>query len=591
MKRSEVKEEYKWSLEDIYATDELWEKEFKEFASETKKASLYKGKLGNSRTLLGCLKYSDAMEIKLSRLYCYARMRRDENAAVDKYVAMCDRIEGAMTAYSAATAFVTSELSRQSDDYLDAVIEMPEFEPYTYQLGEVKRKKRFILPEREEKIMAMSASAMGMFDEIFGKIDYIDLPLPKIKDENGDRVQLTQGKYSMMLQCPDQIVRKHAFDALYKTYFKLINTISAVYAGSVKADNFYAEVRGYKSSLEKALYEDNVPAGVYDNLISAVGDNLKFVHEYVALRRDALGLDKLHMYDMYVPIVNNAERKYEFEEAFETVVKGLAPLGEEYRGLLLRARKERWMDVYETENKHGGAYNWGCYGTHPFVLLNHSGTTHDVFTIAHELGHSMHSHYSETTQPFAKANYSIFVAEVASTVNEVLLLKHLISNASDADEKKYLLSYYLDMFRTTLFRQTMFAEFEKISHDMAAKGAPLTPKSLSDKYYKLNKKYYGQAVTHDNLIRYEWARIPHFYTAFYVYKYATGITAAVNIANSILSKGESFVADYKRFLSSGATDSPYELLKIAGVDLMKKEPFNFAMNEFKSTLDELKKLF
>lgn len=591
MKRSEVKEEYKWSLEDIYATDELWEKEFKEFASETKKASLYKGKLGNSRTLLGCLKYSDAMEIKLSRLYCYARMRRDENAAVDKYVAMCDRIEGAMTAYSAATAFVTSELSRQSDDYLDAVIEMPEFEPYTYQLGEVKRKKRFILPEREEKIMAMSASAMGMFDEIFGKIDYIDLPLPKIKDENGDRVQLTQGKYSMMLQCPDQMVRKHAFDALYKTYFKLINTISAVYAGSVKADNFYAEVRGYKSSLEKALYEDNVPAGVYDNLISAVGDNLKFVHEYVALRRDALKLDKLHMYDMYVPIVNNAERKYEFEEAFETVVKGLAPLGEEYHNLLLRARKERWMDVYETENKHGGAYNWGCYGTHPFVLLNHSGTTHDVFTIAHELGHSMHSHYSETTQPFAKANYSIFVAEVASTVNEVLLLKHLISNASDADEKKYLLSYYLDMFRTTLFRQTMFAEFEKISHDMAAKGAPLTPKSLSDKYYKLNKKYYGQAVTHDNLIRYEWARIPHFYTAFYVYKYATGITAAVNIANSILSKGESFVADYKRFLSSGATDSPYELLKIAGVDLMKKEPFNFAMNEFKSTLDELKKLF
>ena len=591
MKRSEVKQEYKWSLEDIFATDELWEKEFKEFVADTKKASLYKGKLSNSRTLLGCLKYTDATGIKLSRLYCYARMRRDENSAVDKYVAMCDRMEGALTAYSAATAFIMSELSKQSDDYLDVVIGLPEFEPYSYLLSEVKRKKKFILPEREEKILAMSSNAMGMFDEIFGKIDYIDLPLPKIKDEKGDRIQLTQGKYSMLLQCPDQMVRKHAFDALYKSYLKLINTISAVYAGSVKSDNFYAEVRGYDSSLEKALYEDNVPAGVYDNLISAVSDNLKFVHEYVALRKDALKVDKLHMYDMYVPIVENADRKYEFEDAFETVVKGLAPLGDEYHELLLRAKRERWMDVYETENKHGGAYNWGCYGTHPFVLLNHSGTTHDVFTIAHELGHSMHSHYSETAQPYSKADYSIFVAEVASTVNEVLLLKYLVANATDANEKKYLLSYYLDMFRTTLFRQTMFAEFEKISHDMAAKGAPLTPKSLSDKYYKLNKKYYGQAVTHDNLIRYEWARIPHFYTAFYVYKYATSLTAAVNIANSILTKGESFVADYKRFLSSGSTDSPYELLKIAGVDLLKKEPFDLAMNEFKRTLDELKKLF
>lgn len=591
MKRSEVKDDYKWRLEDIFPTDEHWEKEFKEFAGDVKKVGAFKGKLSNSRQLLACLDFTDAAEIKLERLYCYAHMRRDENAAVDKYVGMCDRIDGLETSYAAASAYISPELSKVSDEYLDVVLTLPEFEPYSYFLEEVKRKKKYILPEREEKILAMAGNPLSMFDDIFGKIDYIDLPLPKIKDEAGKRVQLTQGKYSVFLQSKDARVRKHAFDALYKTYYRLINTITSVYAGSVKSDNFYAETRGYKSSLEKALYEDNVPSGVYDNLISSVSDNLKYVHEYVALRKDALGCEKLHMYDMYMPIVENAECTYKFEEAFEIVVKGLAPLGEEYRELLLRAKDERWMDVFETENKRNGAYSWGAYGTHPYVLLNHSDTTHDLFTIAHELGHSMHSFYSEKAQPHAKAHYSIFVAEVASTVNEVLLLKYLISTATDKNVKKFLLSYYLDMFRTTLFRQTMFAEFEKLSHDMAAKGLPLTPKSLSDKYYKLNKKYYGKAVTHDNLIRYEWARIPHFYTAFYVYKYATGITAAVNIANAILTKGESAVADYKRFLQSGGSDSPYELLKIAGVDLMDKMPFNRAMSEFKDTLEQLKREF
>ncbi len=589
MKRSEVKEEYKWKLEDIFVTDEDWEKEFKEVGGEIKKIGAYKGKLSTAKQLLACLNLSDEIDIKIEMLYCYARMRRDENGAVDKYAGMCDKMDRLLTSYAAVGAYISPELSSLSDEYLDLVMTLPEFEPYTYLLDEVKRKKKYILPEGEERLLAMSSSALNMFDEIFGKIDYVDLPLPKVSDENGKRVQLTQGKYSVFLQSNDRSVRKHAFDALYKTYYRLINTITFVYAGSVKADNFYAEARGYKSSIEKALYEDNVPSGVYDNLLSAVGDNLKYVHDYVALRKQTLGYDKLHMYDMYVPIVENVESEYDFETAFDMVVKGLAPLGEEYHELLLRAKRERWMDVYETENKRSGAYSWGTYTTHPYVLLNHSGTTSDVFTIAHELGHSMHSYYSHGAQPHAKANYSIFVAEVASTVNEVLLLKYMINNATDKKAKKYFLTYYLDMFRTTLFRQTMFAEFEKLSHDMAAKGIPLTPKSLSDKYYKLNKKYYGKAVTHDNLIRYEWARIPHFYTAFYVYKYATGLTSAVNIANAILTKGEPAVADYKRFLKSGGSDSPYELLKIAGVDLMDKAPFNNAMNEFKATLDQLKK--
>ncbi len=591
MKRSEIQENYKWRLEDIYETEEAWEKDFKECSSDIKKISSFKGKLASRRQLLACLNFTDAIEIKLAKLYCYARMRRDENSVVDKYVSMSERAEGLEMAYMSSSAYLSPELSKLSDDYLDGILASPEFEPYSYILGEVKRKKKYILPEREEKILAMAASALNACDDVYGKIDNIDLPLPKIKDENGNAVRLTHGMYSVFMQSSSVMMRKHAFDALYKTYLKMINTITATYAGSVKADNFYAKARGYKSAMEKALFEDNVPAGVYENLLSAIGDNLDSMHDYVELRRQALGVDKLHMYDMYVALVENVDMKWEYDEAYKTVIEGLAPLGEEYRGLLERAKKERWIDVYETENKRTGAYSWGCYASHPYVLLNHNDTTNALFTIAHELGHAMHSYYSNQAQPHAKHQYSIFVAEVASTVNEVLLLKHLLSRATDKSIRKYLLSYYLDMFRTTMFRQTMFAEFEKLSHDMEAKGIPLTPKSLSDKYYKLNKKYYGKSVVHDKLIRYEWAKVPHFYSAFYVYKYATGLTAAVNIANAILTKGAEAVADYKRFLQSGGSDSPYELLKIAGVDLMQKTPFESAMAEFKETLELLKKEF
>ncbi|MBO5215842.1 MAG: oligoendopeptidase F [Clostridia bacterium] len=591
MKRSEVKENYKWKLEDIFATDEEWEKVHKEVQGEIKQILSYKGKLANAKNLLACLTYIDGVSIKFEKLYCYARMRRDENSVLDKYVAMCDRIDATATALFTATSFVNPELSKTSEEYLDELIKKQEFAPYAYMLSEVKRSKKHILSEKEEKILALAGNATGSYRDVFEKIDYIDLPLPKIKDENGKKVQLTQGLYSYFLQSSDPVVRKHAFDALYKAYYGLINTITATYAGHVKADNFYAETRGYKSALEKALFEDNVPEGVYENLLDAVSENLSTVHDYVALRKKALGQEKLHMYDMYVSIVPDAERQMDFDEAFELVVEGLKPLGEEYHDLLIRAKEERWMDVYETENKRTGAYSWGSYGTHPYVLLNHSNTMHDTFTIAHELGHAMHSYYSDGAQPYSTAQYSIFVAEVASTVNEVLLLKYMIANAKSKEEKKYLLTYYLDMFRTTLFRQTMFAEFEKISHSMAAKGMPLTPKSLSDKYYKLNKKYYGRAVTHDNLIRYEWARIPHFYTAFYVYKYATGITSAVNIASDILKEGAPAVERYKKFLQSGGSNSPYELLKIANVDLMTKAPFEKAMGEFRETLEQLKKEF
>ena len=363
-------------------------------------------------------------------------------------------------------------------------------------------------------------------------------------------------------------------------------TLAAVYAGSVTAAVFMARARGYKDCLSAAMFNENVPECVYTNLIESVNDNCRYVHEYVAYRKRALGVERLNMYDMYVPIVEGAEMSLPFEEAFELVKKGLAVLGDEYVSLLQKAKDERWMDVYETENKRSGAYSWGSYSTKPYVLLNYSATMHDIFTIAHELGHSMHSYYSNHTQPYSKSGYAIFVAEVASTVNEVLLLKYLLKTTSDKKTRKYLLSYYLDMFRTTLFRQTMFAEFEKISHDMEQKGNPLTPGALSAAYLKLNKKYYGAAVTHNKPISYEWARIPHFYNAFYVYKYATGITAAVNIAAGIL-QDPSNIEKYKRFLSAGGSDSPYEILKIAGVDLAERKPFDAAMREFKQSLDML----
>ncbi len=589
MNRKDVKTEYKWSLEDIFATDGEWETAFAAFGKSAGSIAAFAGKLADRDKLIDCLKKSDELDLEAERLYVYCNMRRDENASVEKYVDMCDRMDGVMAKYQSECAFVAPELSSFSDERLDGLIADPEFADFSELFKEIRRKKAHILGEKEEKILAEASPAMGSFREIFGKIDYIDLDLPKIKDENGKRVKLTQGKYSACLNSQDAGVRKRAFTGLYKAYEALINTLTATYAGSVKADNFYATARGYKSALDKAMSGENVPEAVYKNLIAAVEKNVPALHRYVALRKEILGLDKLHMYDMYVPLTAETSEKYDFETAFSTVCEALSPLGSEYAELLRRAKTERWMDVYETENKRSGAYSWGCYGTHPYVLLNHEGTLHDVFTIAHELGHAMHSHYSNAALPHTKAGYAIFVAEVASTVNEVLTLKYLLGKATDSATRKYLLGYYLDMFRTTLFRQTMFAQFELIAHERAQNGMALTPKSLSDEYYKLNKKYYGPSVTHDRAIRFEWARIPHFYTAFYVYKYATGITAAVNIARDVLTGGEEALGRYKRFLSAGGSDSPYEILKAAGVDLATEKPFEIAMTEFSETLAALEK--
>lgn len=587
MERKDVKIEYKWRLEDIFPTDDDWERTFLDFKIARREIGEYRGKLGSKESLLRCLKLSDELDGTLERLYVYAGMRRDENVADSKRVGAAERVENEAAAYAATCAFIAPELSALSDEYLDEVITSDEFADFDEYLKAIRRQKPYVLSEKEERLLALAAPVTGSFQDVFGKIDYVDLKLPKINGENGEKIQLTQAKYSSLLLSNDQGVRKRAFNGLYKAYGSMINTLAATYAGSVKADNFYAAARGFRDALDKATFAENVPSVVYRNLVESVEKNLEVMHRYVAKRKEILGLDEMHMYDMYVPLAKSTDERYDFESAFETVVEALSPLGEEYRELLLTAKRDRWIDVCETTNKRSGAYSWGCYGTHPYVLLNHEGTLHDVFTIAHELGHAMHSHYSNATQPRTKAGYAIFVAEVASTVNEVLTLKYLLKKATDSETRKYLLGYYLDTFRTTLFRQTMFAQFEYSEHKRARRGDTLTPETLSKDYYKLNKKYYGPAVKHDKNIRLEWARIPHFYTSFYVYKYATGLTAAVNIACGLLSGGEDDLNRYKRFLSAGGSDSPYEILKAAGVDLATEAPFEVAMKEFADTLDAL----
>ena len=424
---------------------------------------------------------------------------------------------------------------------------------------------------------------------MFSRLDSGDIKFRKITVD-GKKVQLGHGAYSMLLQHKDQAVRKKAFETYYKSYIEVINTLAGLYEGSVKADVFRARARKFKSAMESALFYEQVDKKVYDNLIKCLHANFEPMHRYIALRKKLLGVETLNMYDLYVPIFEDADISCEYEEACELVKKGLAPLGKDYLDVVQHAFDNRWIDVCETPTKRSGAYSMGVPGVHPYMLLNYQKTTHDVFTIAHEMGHSMHTYYSEKAQPVAKADYKIFVAEVASTCNEVLLLKYLLSTVTDDNVKKYLLQYYLDMLRTTMYRQAMFAEFEQITHAMAEKGQPLTAESMCKKYLKLNKMYYGKAVRHNKEIKYEWARIPHFYRAFYVYKYSTGIISAVCIAEKILSEGAPAVEKYKQFLSLGGSMDPVSELKVAGVDLTSSEPFDVVAKSFRDTLSQLEEL-
>ncbi len=591
MERKDVAENLKWKLTDIFPTDEAWEEEYKAFEEKYSNYDFeqYKGKLHEKQALLDCFAMSDTLSRRVEKLYLYAHTRHDEDVRIAKYTSAYAKVGGLISKIFAQLSYIEPELTTLSDERLQAFIADPDFTAYEYRLRKIASSKSHVLSEKEEKLLTLGSDVMGDFQSVFSMLNNANLNLPKARLE-GEEVQMSHGLYGVSLRSSSEEERKEWFEKYYGAYINLIDAISQTYASNVKKDVFYKTVRGYDSCMAMAMDGEDVNPVVYENLIAAVHGALPIMHDYISTRKEVLGFAEQHMYDIYVPLVENADIKLPFEEAYELVIEGLAPLGKDYQALLRKGRKEGWIDVCENEGKRCGAYSAGVYDTHPYVLLNYQETTNDIFTVAHEMGHAMHTYKSNAAQPYAKADYTIFLAEIASTVNEVLLLKHLYKKSADKNLKKYLLNYYMDTIRATLFRQTQFAEFEQIAHAKAEAGEALTKESLNEVYYQLNKDYYGDGIIHDEQIAYEWARIPHFYNAFYVYKYATGIISAISIVKRILTEGESAVADYFAFLSAGGSDDPVSILKKAGVDLTTKAPFEAAMQEFADTLREFKNL-
>jgi len=591
-KRKDIDSRFKWKLEDIYSDISFWEQDFKNVKDLAVQIEGFKGKLADSaQVLLDCFKKSDELLSLNDKVFVYARMKRDEDNGNSTYQALTGRASTLATEAFAAISFIVPEmLSIPEEKLLGYANSNKELSAYVFMIKENLRQKEHILTEREEQILAMSAEIADTSGDVFTMYNNADIKFPYIKDEKGEEVEVTKGRYIAFLESKDRRVRKDAFEAVYSTYSKMKNTLASMLAGNIKKNRFYSMVRKYSSALEASLDNDNIPVNVYDNLIETVNKNLPLLDRYLKLRKKALKLDELHMYDLYVPMVEEFDKKVPYEEAKAIVLEALKPLGEEYIGYLKKGMDSAWIDVYENEGKTSGAYAWGSYKTHPYVLLNYQDTINDVFTLAHEMGHALHSYYTNLTQPYVYSEYKIFVAEVASTVNESLLMRYLLPRAQSKQEKAYLLNHYLEEFRGTVFRQVMFAEFEKMVHEKIEQGEALNSQEFCDIYYRLNKKYFGDVVAVDEDIAMEWSRIPHFYSSFYVYKYATGFSAATAIAEKIITEGKPAVDKYVEFLKSGGSNYPIELLKIAGVDLSSPQPIQDALNVFEKILDELEEL-
>lgn len=591
-KREDIPEEYRWQLEDIYQNQDEWEKDFSRVQELINQIGAYQGRVGESASgLKQVIIILNEMQSKGDNLYVYSRMRRDEDNSNAQYQTLFDRAEGLGVQANAAVAFVVPELLTMTREQVKEYEETePELAVYAHYFDELFRQKEHILSEKEERLLAMSADLSSASNNIFTMLNNADIKFPHIRDENGQKVELTKGRYGRFMESRDRRVRQEAYEGLYSTYKGLSNTLAATLSSSIKRDIFYARARNYPSALHAALDQDNVPVDVYDQLINSVHGHLDSMYRYMKIRKKMLQVDPLYMYDIYVPLVREFDMKVPYEKAKEITLQGLKPLGDEYLSVLRQGYERRWIDVYENQGKTSGAYSWGTYNTHPYVLMNYDDKLDDLFTLAHEMGHSLHSYYSNQTQPYVYSSYSIFVAEVASTVNESLLIDHLLKNTNDPQEKMYLLNHYLEQFRGTVFRQTMFAEFEKLTHERVEAGDALTPEALGELYRELNKKYYGPDVVMDDNICVEWARIPHFYSAFYVYKYATGFSAATAIKQSILEEGQPAIDRYLDFLKSGSYDYPINLLQKAGVDLTTPEPVEKALNYFTQLLDEFEKM-
>lgn len=590
--RSDIDSQYKWRLEDIYATDDDWEKDFEKVREMMQKLDVYRGNLVSSSENLhqGLQLIMEINEI-LDRLYAYSHMRSDEDTSNQKYQALNRRAQALATEIASAVSFMVPEILTLSREKVEEYLNENEgLKLYSHFLDNILREKDHYLSEEEEKILAMASDVARGPGNIFSMLNNADLVFPTIIDEEGEEVRITHGRYIDFLMSKERRVRKDAFTALYSKYGEFINTFAATLNTNVKAHIFYARARNYNSALEAALSSDNIPVSVYTNLIDTVKENLDAMHKYVSLRKEVLELDELHMYDLYVPLVKELDIKIPYYEARETILQGLKPLGEEYLRILEEGFNSGWVDVYENKGKRSGAYSSGCYGVHPYVLMNYTDSLDNMFTLAHEMGHALHTHYSNENQPYVYADYKIFLAEVASTLNEILLLHYLLENTEDVLKKKYLINHYLEQFRGTVFRQTMFAEFEKIIHEAAEAGQPLTAEFLNETYHRLNEEYYGPDIVVDQDIDLEWARIPHFYYNFYVYKYATGFSAATALANMILEEGEPAVKKYLEFLKSGDSDYPLNILKRAGVDMSSPEPISSAIATFRDFLKRYEEL-
>lgn len=588
-KRSEIPEEYKWKLEDMYATDELWEEEADKLEKLGEEIAQFKGKLSDSAdSLLAFMKKKDEISYYAGRVIVYSNQKSHQDTAVTKYQGYVAKAESVVVGVRSAMAFADPEILNISEDIIEQFYkDEPELLKYKRVIDEIQRRKAHTLSEAEEKILAAAGEVTSAPDNIFSMFNNADIKFPYITDVEGNKIQITHGNYIDFLLSTDKSLRKQAFQGVQNTYKKWSNTLAATYIAQLKNDNFYAKIRKYDSPRVMYLADGNIPESVYDNLIETVHAHLPALHKYMSIRKKMLGVERLHMYDLFVPIVDNADIRYTYEEAKELVVKALAPMGEEYVSTLKEGMESGWIDVYENENKRSGAYSWGAYGTHPYVLLNHVDNLDSVFTLAHEMGHAMHTYYSNQTQPITYSDYLIFVAEVASTCNESLLMHYMLENCNDENERKYLTCHYLDSFRTTLFRQAQFAEFEHIAHQKIADGETLTKEDLCQIWYDLNVLYYGPDMTVDEEIRYEWMRIPHFYTPYYVYQYSTGYSAAVAFSKKILDEGQPAVDTYiKNFLSGGSSKDPIELLKSAGVDMSSPEPVDAALKVFEEYLDK-----
>lgn len=593
--REEADARYKWAIEDLYKDDEDCKRDYELLKSRIPELTKFRGRLGESaEVLLSMQKLSDELNQLLEKVYVYANQRLHENTDNSTYQNLASQAQGLLVELSESLSFVEPELMELPDGIIETFLdENEELLVYRQYFENIIRQKKHVLPTEQEQLLAAMGEVTESPKDIFSMFNNADIRFPEITGEDGHPVQVTHGRYMSLMQSRNRQVRKDAFEAMYGVYGDWRNTLAAMYRANVKQEAFLAKAHKYTSDLKAALDGSHIPVKVYEQLIEAVHESMPLMYRYMKLRKKLLGVEELHMYDLYVPVIEQDHSEIPFEQAKKTVLEGLAPMGEEYLHLLREGFDHGWIDVYENQGKRTGAYSWGAYGTHPYVLLNYQGTLHDVFTLAHEMGHALHSWYSDEHQPYIYAGYRIFVAEVASTCNEALLIHYLMEQSKKAgDQKKtmYLMNYFLEQFRTTLFRQTMFAEFEKITHGLQEQGETLTADRLCEIYYDLNKLYFGEEICVDQEIAMEWARIPHFYTPFYVYQYATGFSAAIALSKQILEQGAPAVEQYKKFLKGGSSMYPLELLKMAGVDMEQKAPVQDALAVFAQYLDEMERL-